>query len=94
MPGAATGSVSGDQRHVNSHGCLLLYASIIILYPYFQQGAKLTNSSTNATQGSYVSVSADGNTAIVGAPGDDSDKGAAWIYVQKRYHLERSRPNW
>jgi hypothetical protein len=29
-----------------------------------------------------VSVSADGNTAIIGAPGDDSNKGAAWIYVR------------
>jgi hypothetical protein len=81
MPGAATGSVSVT----NATSTATAPSSFTInapLYPYFQQGAKLTNSSTNAIQGSYVSVSADGNTAIIGAPGDDSNKGAAWIYVR------------
>jgi putative Ig domain-containing protein len=34
-----------------------------------------------AQQGSSVSLSADGNTAIVGGPDDDGGAGAAWIYV-------------
>ena len=86
MPGAATGSVSvtNATSTATAPSSFTINAS---LHPYFQQGAKLTNSSTNATQGSYVSVSADGNTAIIGAPGDDSNKGAAWIY-------ERSGTSW
>lgn len=81
MPGAATGSVSVTNP-VSTATASSSFTVNASLYPYFQQGAKLTNSSTNAVQGSYVSVSADGNTAIIGAPGDDSNKGAAWIYVR------------
>ena len=47
-----------------------------------QDGSKLVASDAigNAKQGSSVSLSADGNTAIAGAFGDDGDKGAVWIY--------------
>ena len=34
-----------------------------------------------AKQGFSVSLSADGNTAIVGGPGDNSDVGAAWVFT-------------
>ena len=48
-----------------------------------QQGNKLvgTGAASNATQGVSVALSADGNTAVVGGPGDDSGQGAAWVYV-------------
>ena len=49
-----------------------------------QQGAKLVGSgsgSVYASQGSSVTLSADGNTAIVGGPGDDYCAGAAWVFV-------------
>jgi len=81
MPGAATGSVSVTSA-TTTVSATSSFTVNTTPYPYFQQGAKLTNSGTNAVQGSYVSVSADGNTAIIGAPGDDSNKGAAWIYVR------------
>jgi hypothetical protein len=47
-----------------------------------QQGPKLVGSGAKgkAEQGSSVSLSADGNTAIVGGPADNSGAGAAWIY--------------
>jgi hypothetical protein len=47
-----------------------------------QQGSKLvgTGASGAAQQGASVALSADGNTAIVGGPGDNSGQGAAWIY--------------
>jgi hypothetical protein len=47
-----------------------------------QQGPKLVGShaSGNAEQGASVSLSADGNTAIVGGPHDNADAGAAWIF--------------
>jgi hypothetical protein len=49
-----------------------------------QQGNKLvgTGAVGIARQGSSVSLSSDGNTAIVGGPGDNSLAGAAWIFTQ------------
>jgi hypothetical protein len=51
---------------------------------FAQQGSKLFDFGAfgNAAQGSSVALSADGNTAIVGAPGDDSNKGAASVFVR------------
>jgi len=47
-----------------------------------QQGNKLTGTGSigAANQGIAVSMSADGNTAIVGGNGDKSNQGAVWIY--------------
>ena len=47
-----------------------------------QQGNKLvgTGAVGIARQGFSVALSADGNTAIVGGPFDNSDTGAAWVY--------------
>jgi hypothetical protein len=49
-----------------------------------QQGAKLvgTGNTGVAYQGISVSLSADGNTAIVGGYGDNFDQGAAWVYTR------------
>ena len=49
-----------------------------------QQGSKLVGigAATKARQGSSVNLSADGNTAIVGAPGDNSGAGAAWVFAR------------
>ncbi|MFO1527767.1 MAG: hypothetical protein U1F16_17480 [Turneriella sp.] len=49
-----------------------------------QQGLKLTGTgNTGAAQQGYgVAMSADGNTAIVGGPADDSSRGAAWIFIR------------
>jgi hypothetical protein len=50
-----------------------------------QQGTELVSTSTvghSPLQGYSVALSADGNTAIVGGPGDDLDTGAAWIYTR------------
>ncbi len=48
-----------------------------------QQGDKLvgTGAVGSATQGNSVALSANGGTAIVGGLGDDSDAGAAWVFV-------------
>jgi hypothetical protein len=49
------------------------------------QGAKLVGSdavSTGVYQGSSVSLSADGNTAIVGGPSDNNYAGAAWVWTR------------
>jgi hypothetical protein len=50
-----------------------------------QQGNKLVGSGavgTEVFQGAAVALSADGNTAIVGGPGDSSGAGAAWVFTR------------
>ena len=50
-----------------------------------QQGPKLTagsESESGAGFGTSVALSADGNTALIGAPGDDNRKGAAWVFTR------------
>jgi hypothetical protein len=51
---------------------------------FSQQGPKLVASDAigNAEQGASVSLSADGNTAIVGGPDDNNLAGAAWVYTR------------
>jgi len=50
-----------------------------------QQGDKLQGSGAigNANQGNSVSLSADGNTAIVGGPNDNNQAGAVWVWTRK-----------
>ena len=47
-----------------------------------QQGNKLvgTGAIGSSAQGSFVSLSADGNTAIVGGSGDSTGVGAVWVF--------------
>ena len=49
-----------------------------------QQGTKLVGSGAvgNANQGWSVALSADGNTALIGGPGDNSSVGAAWVWTR------------
>jgi hypothetical protein len=51
---------------------------------FTQQGPKLVGSGPigAAEQGISVALSADGSTAILGGPGDNSDAGAAWVFGQ------------
>ena len=51
---------------------------------FVQQAGPLTGtgSSGTAKQGYAVAIAADGNTAIVGGPSDNSSVGAAWVYVR------------
>ena len=49
-----------------------------------QQGTKLVGSGAaigQTNQGYSVSISADGNTAVVGARGDNNTPGAAWVFI-------------
>jgi hypothetical protein len=50
-----------------------------------QQGSKLVGSGASGpftSQGFSVALSADGNTALVGGPGDDNQLGAAWVFTR------------
>ncbi len=54
-------------------------------YPLLQQqGLKLmgTGATGLAAQGQSVAISADGNTAVVGGPADNSNIGGAWVFVR------------
>jgi hypothetical protein len=48
-----------------------------------QQGAKIkgSNATGAAKQGTAVSLSATGHTALIGGPTDNTNKGAFWVYV-------------
>jgi hypothetical protein len=53
--------------------------------PFIQQGAKLTP--TDETPGTVdfgfsVTLSADGNTALIGGPSDSSSAGAVWVFAR------------
>ena len=51
---------------------------------FSQDGSKLvgTFAAGLGEQGWSVALSADGNTAIVGGPADNSNAGAAWVYTR------------
>lgn len=82
MPGAVTGAISLTTAGGTATGSNFTVTSAI--YPNVQQGLKLVgtggSTASNQEQGTSVALSADGNTAIVGAQGDD--QGGSWIYVR------------
>ena len=51
--------------------------------PLIQQGPKLTGSGESGIGGfgDSVALSSDGNTALIGGPGDSSGVGATWVFV-------------
>jgi gliding motility-associated-like protein len=50
-----------------------------------QQGHKLVGKDSvgQSKQGTAIAISANGNTAIVGGPGDNNGKGAVWVFTRK-----------
>jgi hypothetical protein len=82
MPSATTGPViitnlSGNDTSSNN------FTVTGTTYPSVQLGTKLvgTGAIGNSRQGRGVSISADGNTALIGGYFDDSHQGAAWVYI-------------
>jgi hypothetical protein len=67
---AIAGSLSGASVFVRSGGV------------WSQQGSRLvgTGSVGSGGQGRSVSLSADGNTALVGGPSDNGNTGASWVF--------------
>jgi hypothetical protein len=83
MPGTSTNKikVTTSVSQVTSTGTFTVRDAQI---PALQQGTKrvATGSTAISQQGAAVAISADGNTAIVGAPSDNSNIGGAFIYVR------------
>jgi hypothetical protein len=53
--------------------------------PFFQQGTKLVGAGETGKGlfGFSVALSPDGNTALIGGPGDNKETGAAWVFTRK-----------
>ncbi len=62
--------------------------------PFFQQGPKLTGTEAAGAgeAGASVALSADGNTALVGAPADNGGVGAAWVFTRSGSTWEQQGP--
>jgi hypothetical protein len=62
----------------------VLISSQLTLAQFIQQGPKIFGSDAigGPLQGTSSALSADGNTAIVGAPGDNTSLGAAWVFTR------------
>lgn len=69
---------------LNVLACAALFPIPSALAVYLQQGPKLAGAGAvgNALQGRSVSISADGNTAVVGGTLDNGGAGAAWIWTR------------
>ncbi len=83
MPAAQTGAVSVT----TAGGTTAAVGNFTVSptpFPSVQQGDKLVGSGAvgNALQGYSISVSADGNTALVGGYLDNGGAGAAWVYTR------------
>jgi hypothetical protein len=72
-------------RIIGFSGLILGAQSQIVLAQFSQQGPKLvgTGATGAANQGHSVSLSSDGNTAIVGGWSDNNGAGAAWVYAEQ-----------
>ena len=81
------GSITGQVLVAGAGGTFTTSSNFTVkptLYADQQQGAKLagTASVDTSMQGRSVAISSDGNTAVVGAPGDSNGTGAIWIYTR------------
>jgi hypothetical protein len=68
----------------DSNGIGAAWVFTRIGWMWSQQGDKLigTGSAGYASLGTSVAISADGNTAVVGGPGDADHIGAAWVFTR------------
>ncbi len=87
MPGTNTGKIYIANSSSNATSSIN-FNKINYFPPNTQQGDKLVGSgflvvnSNNPLQGKSVSLSADGNTAIIGGTFDDYFRGASWIFTR------------
>jgi lipocalin len=79
-----TAIVGNPEDTCNNNGCVGAAWVFTRSNGAWTQQGKLVgiSASENAQQGISVALSADGNTAIVGGPGDNSSAGAAWVFTR------------
>jgi hypothetical protein len=66
----------------NGHGAAWVFTRVGSVWTH--QGSKLTGSGEQrrGEVGASVALSADGNTALIGGPGDHHSEGAAWVFTR------------
>jgi hypothetical protein len=74
-------AVIGDRIDISDQGGAWIYTRNGETWT--QRGDKISGlgAAGSPQKGSGVAISSDGNTAIIGGPGDDNNKGAAWIFI-------------
>jgi CARDB/Carboxypeptidase regulatory-like domain len=79
-----TAIIGGPLNNAMSHGDSGAWVWTRSGGVWTQQGPILVGSGSvgDAQQGSSVSISADGNTAIIGGPADNNYVGAAWVWTR------------
>lgn len=84
MDDLTTSDTNARARWTLAATCAVVLCSAGARAQFSQQGDKLVGTGVlgAADQGGAVALSADGNTAIVGAAGDSGNIGAAYIYVR------------
>jgi predicted hotdog family 3-hydroxylacyl-ACP dehydratase len=82
LSGAGNTAIVGGYGDNANNGAAWVFTQSGVVWT--QEGSKLVGSGNAgaALQGYAVALSADGNTAVVGGFGDNSDNGAAWIFTQ------------
>jgi hypothetical protein len=86
MPGTISGSLTVSSA-ISTTTSAAAFTLTPTPYPYFQQGPKRGVNNPDGALGASVSVSADGNTAVIGAPGENGGVGVACVYA-------RNSTNW
>jgi PKD repeat protein len=86
---AATSRPHWTSTLAKAVACNLVFAALLCgaqpaAAQFTQQGQKLVGSGAvgGAEQGNSIALSADGNTAIVGGPGDNVNIGAEWVFTR------------
>ncbi|MBY0385567.1 hypothetical protein K2X05_10455 [bacterium] len=84
MPNTTSGAISISDGIETKTTAALFTVNAISVPPSIQQGNKLvgTGNVGSAEQATSLAISADGNTAIIGGPYDNSGQGAAWIFTR------------
>jgi len=72
----------GGPRDDNEAGAVWFYTRLGSVWA--QQGSKLVGAgAAGDLLGTAVALSADGNTAIIGAPGHNNNAGTAWVFTKQ-----------
>jgi hypothetical protein len=72
--------INGEHTDANDHGAAWFF--VRTAGTWSQQGPKITGPSLSKF-GTSVSISADGNTAVIGAPEDNQQVGKVYVYQQR-----------
>jgi hypothetical protein len=84
MSGDGNTAMIGGPLGDNENGGVWIFVRNATLGVWLQQGDQLVGSTDqeSAFQGTSVSLSSDGNMAIVGGSGDNASLGATWIFMR------------